>query len=127
VRRQYRERTQPWRVYNTAMICVRVFTEGSLHAFWARSAGAVVLRDKAEWAKTRALGRHSASNNSRALCARLCVLAMPPCPPHSVVAHSSPHPQIGPPDSPTSPVIVLYSHDLCDSARLCVLAMYMKV
>jgi hypothetical protein len=54
---------------------------------------------------------------SRALCARLCVLALPPSPARAPCSH----PQTGPPDCATSLVIVLYSRALC--ARLCVLAL----
>ena len=45
------------------------------------------------------------------------MLALPPSPARAPCSH----PQPGPPDSATSPVIVLYSRALC--ARLCVLAL----
>ncbi len=45
------------------------------------------------------------------------MLALPPSPARAPCSH----PQTGPPDSATSPVIVLYSRALC--ARLCVLAL----
>jgi len=54
---------------------------------------------------------------SRALCARLCVLALPPPPARAPCSHSRP----GPPDSATSLVIVLYLRVLF--ACLCVLAL----
>lgn len=49
---------------NDVNVLMRGFTERSLHGFWARIDGAVVLRDKTKWAMGRAVGLYSASSAS---------------------------------------------------------------